>query len=442
MCTQRHTSIFLITDLLMAGCAGIRNIRLQKMRLKSGSGFKSRTSIRSFISNSCEARTNGQFKPLHLFGIVITAFLLASTPHQSQAATAQSKHKAVQNEEKERLVLMPLRVPNEEKELAGAMETALVQSLQQKYAVFSGEQVSQKAHQIFMKESRNAAHFECDETRCMQNIAEAFQAELIATANVTKQEGSYFLALSIRNIFDNKVVDSKSEICENCKATQVIAMLKVLSGNQEITEAEKLEIATEGNSLPDAAMQDSNQLLESQTPAEPKRKNNASRSKSHEVETANASPLGFVLGVATYTQVKQQAGSNTSLSDGGTNPYSGGKVLEGRGGEFGVEGLSNITFIFDPSEKLVAVYMTLPKDNLKDTLKALSAKYKLIAKDVPFVGDASAELQQGNSVIEISAPHLSFAMNVYYMTKAFNKTYTQQSSQEEAAREKLQAARF
>ena len=49
-----------------------------------------------------------------------------------------------------------------------------------------------------MKESRNATHTECDETRCMQNIAEAFQAELIATANVTKKEGNYFLALSIQ----------------------------------------------------------------------------------------------------------------------------------------------------------------------------------------------------------------------------------------------------
>lgn len=184
-----------------------------------------------------------QLKLLHLFGIVLITFLLALTPHQSQAATTKSNHKAVQKEEKERLVLMQLRVPDEDKNLTGAMETALVEGLQQKYIVFSGEQVSQKAHQVFMKESQNAVH-ECDETRCMQNIAEAFQAELIATANVTKQEGSYFIALSIQNIFDNKVVDSKSDTCESCKAVQVVAMLKVLSGNREVREENKSVFAT------------------------------------------------------------------------------------------------------------------------------------------------------------------------------------------------------
>jgi hypothetical protein len=129
----------------------------------------------------------------------------------------------------ERLVLMPLRVGEEDKRLQGAMETALVQGLQQNYIVFAGEQVAQKAHEIFLKESRNTAKKECDETRCMQGIAEAFQAELIATANVTKQDGGYFLSLSIQNIFDNKVVYSNSVPCRNCDSFQVVDKLKELS---------------------------------------------------------------------------------------------------------------------------------------------------------------------------------------------------------------------
>jgi len=162
----------------------------------------------------------------YLFGIVILC--LSVLPQQSQAAT-KNKHQT-EASAKERLVLMPLRVPDEDKNLTGAMETALVEGLQQKYDVFSGEQVSQKARQIFLKESRNSAHTECDETRCMQNIAEAFQAELIATANVSKQDGSYFLALSIQNIFDSKVVYSKSLPCESCKPVRVVEKLKELSG--------------------------------------------------------------------------------------------------------------------------------------------------------------------------------------------------------------------
>jgi hypothetical protein len=112
---------------------------------------------------------------------------------------------------------MPLRVGEADKELQGSMEAALVKGLKQKYEVFSGEQVAQKAHQIFMKESRTA-HKECDETRCMQGIAEAFQAELIATANVTKQSGGYFLALSTSRTY------STTKLCirNHCHAKDVL----------------------------------------------------------------------------------------------------------------------------------------------------------------------------------------------------------------------------
>ena len=158
---------------------------------------------------------------------IITALYLIAIPLQADAAKKQK----VQSD-KERLVLMPIRVPVDDKNLTGAMETALLEGLQQKYEVFSGEKVAQKAKEIFLKESRNTSRTECDETRCMQNIAEAFQAELIATANVSKQDGGYFLALKIENIFDNKAVYSKSIPCRGCDSFQVIDKLKELSGGE------------------------------------------------------------------------------------------------------------------------------------------------------------------------------------------------------------------
>ena len=156
----------------------------------------------------------------------------------------------------------------------------------------------------------------------------------------------------------------------------------------------------------------------------------------------NAAPLGLELNVATYVQVKQQVGSKTSLSDARTNKYSGGKMLQGNGDGLGIEGLSEITFIFDASDKLAAVLMTLPKDSFQKTLSALSGKYKLVDKQVPFVGNASAKLQQGESVIEMNAPHMSFEMTVTYMTKGLKQAFTQQASNERAAKEKRQADQF
>jgi hypothetical protein len=87
----------------------------------------------------------------NLFGIMIATLCLVVMTTPAQAA----KGKTIKAS-KERLVLMPLRVAEEDRALQGAMETALVQGLQQKYEVFSGEQVAQKARQIFLKESHSA----------------------------------------------------------------------------------------------------------------------------------------------------------------------------------------------------------------------------------------------------------------------------------------------
>jgi hypothetical protein len=154
--------------------------------------------------------------------ISIACFTLALAP--AHAAKIIKAAKPV----KERLVLMPMLLGAQERSLQGAMETALIEGLEQKYEVYSGDRVRQKVKEIFSRESK-VSKKECDETRCMEDIAIAFQAELIAVANVTKQEGGYFLALSIQNIADQKAVYSKSLPCEGCTSFQVISKLKELS---------------------------------------------------------------------------------------------------------------------------------------------------------------------------------------------------------------------
>lgn len=158
----------------------------------------------------------------------------------------EAKTKAVKSVAKEKLVLMPLRLGEEDQNLQGAMETALVEGLQQKYIVISGEQVAKKAREIFMKESKNTAHKECDETRCLQGIAESFQSELLAIANVTKQDGGYFLSLSIRNLYDNIDVYSKSIPCERCNAFQTVEKLKELVGARGVEEVAAETVTTQG----------------------------------------------------------------------------------------------------------------------------------------------------------------------------------------------------
>jgi len=156
----------------------------------------------------------------------------------------------------------------------------------------------------------------------------------------------------------------------------------------------------------------------------------------------NAAPLGQEIGVATAKQVRDQIGSQTKLADAGTNDYSGGRMLEGDGAGLGVEGLQKIVFIFDPQEKLSGVVMTMDKGRFQAVLDALSKKYRLVQKQVPFVGDSYAKFKQGNSVVELQAPHMSFSMDIQYVSDGFLTAFNKKSAAEAGAKRRDQASKL
>lgn len=157
---------------------------------------------------------------------------------------------------------------------------------------------------------------------------------------------------------------------------------------------------------------------------------------------ANVSPLGLEIGTATLPEVKAKIGAQTRFQDGGTNAYSRGKMLKGGGEGLSIEGLQEITFIFDAQDRLDAVLMRMPKSRFKEVYAFLKGKYKVQSERVPFVGDAYARLVQGDSVVEIDAPHLSFEMDVRYISNKLLAAFNQQSVQDEAARKKAQSEKF
>ena len=81
-----------------------------------------------------------QLKLLQLFSLAIAIFFISAIPARSDAANVR-KNISSQQVEKERLVLMPLRLGEDDQKFQGVIETALVEGLQKKYVVFSGEQV-------------------------------------------------------------------------------------------------------------------------------------------------------------------------------------------------------------------------------------------------------------------------------------------------------------
>ncbi|MEW5893698.1 MAG: hypothetical protein AB1697_11195 [Pseudomonadota bacterium] len=160
------------------------------------------------------------------------------------------------------------------------------------------------------------------------------------------------------------------------------------------------------------------------------------------VKAGNVAPLGLELGVATLDQVKAMVGSQTPLTDKGINAYSDGPMLAGDGRGLNIEGLENILFIFTPSNRLEGVVMTMSKHKFDEVLGFMSRKYRVQKRVIPYVGDKYVRFTSGNSIAEINAPHLSFSMEVVYITNTLDKAFKTRSAAAEQQRRQEQGSKF
>lgn len=153
----------------------------------------------------------------------------------------------------------------------------------------------------------------------------------------------------------------------------------------------------------------------------------------------NAAPLGLEVGYATMAAVKEKIGAVARLNDAGTNQYTNGPMLQCDGNALEIEGLNSILFIFDSNRILAGVIMTMQK-NVKETYATLSKKYKPVQNKIDnFMGYGYARLMKGDSFVEIDAPHLSFEMEVRYLTKRLMADFNRQSASDEAKKKQKKA---
>jgi hypothetical protein len=159
-----------------------------------------------------------------IFGLAILS--LIGLPLQAEA-----KKEKVQSD-KEAIILLPLVISAEVQSMVSEMQAAVVQGLQQKYLVYSGERVLQELKKAANKEN-HAAKRECDETKCLQDISVAFQTENVAVVHINKIEGGYLLSLSIKAVISNEALFDNSLPCRGCDAFQVVERLKEFVGLPE-----------------------------------------------------------------------------------------------------------------------------------------------------------------------------------------------------------------
>lgn len=152
--------------------------------------------------------------------------------------------------------------------------------------------------------------------------------------------------------------------------------------------------------------------------------------------------VGFEIGTSTVQQVKSQLVKQTSIEDEGTNKYTGGVQFKTDGGGYGIDSLTEVVYIFDRDDKLAGVLMDMGKFRFDDIFETLAAKYKVTAKQRPFVGNMSARFKPKGVTIELDAPHLGFNMNASYIRDDLYEQFHSESARESQQKKAAERSKF
>ena len=129
---------------------------------------------------------------------------------------------------KPNLVLLPIDVSQQDADLEGQYGSALQEGLQKRYTVFYGAAVEKELEKEYSK-------IDCDIDTCNQNVAIAFNGELIADSEVKAISGGYLLKLVVRNVLTSEIIETKIVPCENCSQFDVIRQLKAIGAGTSKT---------------------------------------------------------------------------------------------------------------------------------------------------------------------------------------------------------------
>ncbi|PSX10483.1 hypothetical protein [Photobacterium angustum] len=147
-----------------------------------------------------------------------------------------------------------------------------------------------------------------------------------------------------------------------------------------------------------------------------------------------AAPTIFGMTLGEMSEKELKAKYNVNLT--GKNKYSEGNMYSVPVSSINFEGLQEVTAIFSSDGKLLAVLTSFPKDKFDYLKNTLGGKYKLVSKQIPFVGNKKATFRDGVTEISLNAPHLSFTMSMNYINDDLMKAFNSKSQSE--AKEKQQ----
>lgn len=152
----------------------------------------------------------------------------------------------------------------------------------------------------------------------------------------------------------------------------------------------------------------------------------------------NPAPLGLEIGTSTIKDLKDKYKSEFIDK----NIYSNGDMYALNVKSISIENLQKATAIYSEDKKLLAVLTVFPKQKFNHLFEMLNKKYKLVNKQIPFVGNKKAEFANGKSTIFLYAPHLGFETTLNYVENNFWKTYLTAFKDNQEKRGKAEQSNF
>jgi hypothetical protein len=157
---------------------------------------------------------------------------------------------------------------------------------------------------------------------------------------------------------------------------------------------------------------------------------------------AGVKVMDVEVGVTTIETLKTTVGTKVKLMEAGISSWTGGSMLRADGDAFDIEGLKAVLYIFDDQKRLSALVMTMDKSRFDAVYKFIASKYKLTSEQRPFVGNSTAKFAAPDTNIEMDAPHMSFEMEVKYLSHSFVKNFQTKSQAASAAKQKKEQSQF
>jgi|GEM_PF-2200409 len=130
-----------------------------------------------------------------------------------------------------------------------------------------------------------------------------------------------------------------------------------------------------------------------------------------------AVPIGIDLGTTTCTQVRQDKASEWNLSEPVVSAWSDGTLLKSSNPSIaGLSGVSSLVIVCDPQDRTILVELKIPKRSVQEIANGLDDKYKSVKRNLPSLGNGTAQWKASNATISISYQHVSFDAYLEYET--------------------------